>query len=357
MKIKSLHIQNFTVFEGQTLDFCDGINVFIGANSTGKTHALKAMYWLLSTPQDELQSTQGSNVPRSSLSSFLAIFRPSELNPLRLTRDPNAHLPPQTPYNFLLSIGDQCIHGEIGLNSVGWGGTYDPGSENPLFIPPREMLSVCPGFVAAWDKRESGFDKTYRNICVSLDLEPLKEGGLSPESASLIAALTEILGGPVKRDERGFYIELPDGKWLEAHLMAEGHRKLAMLVRLIANGEIAKDTILFWDEPESSMNPRLITLVAKVIRQLAAAGVQIFLATHDYLLTGELSLAAECEKDDPPTRFFAFYRPEEDPLAPVSVEVGDTIANLQHNLIVEEFAAHYDRGREAFYRRANAEEK
>ncbi len=139
-------------------------------------------------------------------------------------------------------------------------------------------------------------------------------------------------------------------------MLAEGLRKLATIAHLIRNGSLAKDSVLFWDEPETNMNPKLIPTVARTLLALASAGVQTFVATHDYLLTSEISLAAEYATDDAKgasPRFFALTRPE--PSKPVDVERGDTLANLQHNPILEEFAAHYDRERSFFYRREPTE--
>ena len=66
---------------------------------------------------------------------------------------------------------------------------------------------------------------------------------------------------------------------MEAHLVAEGLRKLASILYLILNGEINADTILFWDEPEANLNPALVKVVAKFIRVLQECGLQIFVAT------------------------------------------------------------------------------
>ena len=41
---------------------------------------------------------------------------------------------------------------------------------------------------------------------------------------------------------------------MEMPLVAEGWRKLAMLVRLIATGSLLDKGCLFWDEPESNLN-------------------------------------------------------------------------------------------------------
>ena len=361
MKIQSLHIQNFTVFEDQKFDFCDGINVFIGANATGKTHVLKTLYcaMLSGIYVPSLPSGENQEPPVTFLSDA---FRLENRDHSRLLRhdagdrkyeiDAKGRLANGRPWDRWLSSLPRELS-SLGIDSGGGSASSMDKSEKIVFIPPHEMLAAYEGFAASWERRELSFDKTYYDICRHLEPLVLKKEKLSREASDLISYLTDILGGSVIEKGGRFYLEQPTGKLLEAHLLAEGHRKLAMLVRLIANGEIEKDTVLLWDEPQSGLNPKLITKVAKAIRQLAAAGVQVFLATHDYLLTGELSLAAEYEKGGPSIRFFAFHR--ENAQEPVSVEAGGTITDLQHNPIIEEFAAHYDRERNAFYRKAQAE--
>jgi len=41
--ISRLFLKDFTCFDDCTLEFCKGINVFIGRNGTGKTYILKCM--------------------------------------------------------------------------------------------------------------------------------------------------------------------------------------------------------------------------------------------------------------------------------------------------------------------------
>ncbi len=45
--LERLTLSRFTAFEDATLSFSRGVNVFIGANATGKTHVLKLAYSLL----------------------------------------------------------------------------------------------------------------------------------------------------------------------------------------------------------------------------------------------------------------------------------------------------------------------
>ncbi len=54
-----------------------------------------------------------------------------------------------------------------------------------------------------------------------------------------------------------------NGNRLEMHLVAEGLRKLAMIARLIATGSLSESVTLFWDEPDSNLNPKIITKVRK----------------------------------------------------------------------------------------------
>lgn len=68
--------------------------------------------------------------------------------------------------------------------------------------------------------------------------------------------------------------------------MAEGLQKMATILYLCINGELKPESILFWDEPESNMNPTLISIIVDFIVELAKKyKVQVFISTHDYLLS------------------------------------------------------------------------
>ena len=120
-------------------------------------------------------------------------------------------------------------------------------------------------------------------------------------------------------------------------------------MHLIANGSLIKNAILFWDEPEANLNPKLTKIVSDFLLRLAGGGIQVFVASHDYLLTNELSLNAEfatAAATNAPIRFFAFGRTAE---GSVEVESGATLAELSKNPIMEEFEALYERERGLFY--------
>jgi predicted ATPase len=149
-----------------------------------------------------------------------------------------------------------------------------------------------------------------------------------------------MLGGDVTLENGRFHVDFGAGKH-EAHLVAEGLRKIAALVQLTGNGSINDRSVLLWDEPEANLNPRLIAKLAAALHGLAASGVQIFIATHDYLLSHKLSLLAE--HDVAPKvemRFFALHH--EGLLDPVEVESASTLVEISKNVILAEYVQHYE---------------
>ncbi len=234
-----------------------------------------------------------------------------------------------------------------GVAKMGFLNSYAPG--HAVFVPANEVLSIYPGFIAAYERRELSFDETIRDLCVDLSASPLRS--LSPPAlADVVTELDDVVGGKtVLRGDR-FYVMLSDDWLLEAAMLAEGLRKLAAVTQLIRNGSLAENGVLFWDEPETNLNPKLITVLARVLMKLAGAGIQVFIATHDYLLTSELSLAAEYQTEAgvaAKTRFFCLSR--EGSKGPVHVTSGATLAEIPDDPILAEFSAHYDRERDLFY--------
>src|SRR5680860_955616 len=69
-------------------------------------------------------------------------------------------------------------------------------------------------------------------------------------------------------------------------MTAEGFRKVGILHRLLCNGTLNPGVSgpLFWDEPESNLNPKLMKLLVQILLELTRNGQQIILATHDYVL-------------------------------------------------------------------------
>jgi len=351
----SITVRRFSAFEDLELGFSRGLNVFIGENATGKSHMMKLLYVLLAVAQRNRSATPSEAQRRweEKLHDKLAgVFRPDGDRIGRLVHrgvgrqeaKVTLHCGTDQAVGFSLSSLDR-------LRVTAMTATKVPRS---IFLPTREALAMYEGFISAYENRELSFDETYYDLCKALSGTPLR-GPRMKKARDLIEPLEEILGGRVVLKGGRFYVHSKVGEGvIEAHLLAEGYRKIASLAHLIANGSLLRNSVLFWDEPEANLNPRLVTKVVDVLRSLAAGGVQVFVSTHDYLVSQEFALAAEYRtKPTVPTRFFAFGR--QSLSAPVQVEAADRLHDLDDNAILQEFAEHYDREQELFYGRPTAQ--
>ncbi len=337
MTITRLELTDFTVFEKANFEFCPGINVLIGENGTGKSHVLKAMYAMLSAWGSNLRGEEDADLELK----LFNVFRPEDFRSL---------LRRKSLGSFRIKIVDQQNRqnqldlkpDEDTLEHPDWTSVSHAEINKPkcIFVPPREVLAMYRGFVAAYEGRELDFDETYYDLCKALSAAPLR-GARAEAVTSMLAPLEQILGGKVVLEGDRFLIKQAEGE-TEAHLAAEGLRKIASLAYLVANGALTQGSVLFWDEPEASLNPALVVKVVDFLRTLAASGVQVFLASHDFLLIHRLSQVVEYKVEPVvPVRFFSLFRSE--PGAPVQVEQADTLVDIEHNAILDEFARYYDR--------------
>jgi len=327
MPLRRLKLQDFSAFQLSEIDLVDGMNVFVGANGTGKTHVMKVMYALVESARSG-----------GELAAKLAgVFKPDEDQIGRLARRVHGlstakvilHADAQSSLGFELHT-----KGTLKTSHRAWKTTAPA-----VFLPSREILAMYEGFIAAYKERELSFDETYYDACIRLNANPIK-GARKDQAEEILGMLQSALGGHVELSGPRFYVKFRGDKArMEAHLVAEGLRKIASLERLLLNGSLTRNGFLFWDEPEANLNPRLTVVMADVLGVLAKMGIQIFVTTHDFLLARRLSVKAAMP-DQPPTRFFAFTRPSVG--APVTIHHGDQLSDLPANPMEEEFARHYD---------------
>ena len=175
----------------------------------------------------------------------------------------------------------------------------------------------------------------YHDILQRAYLPPLRKLAQAPLQKQL-DGLKAAMGGSVVIKGEEFFLDTGDG-FLEFTLLAEGLRKLALLQLLIRNGTLRPGAALFWDEPETNLNPKLLNVAMQSLLELQRAGVQIFLATHDYVVLEELNLQ---QQEDDALLFHALYRGESGDLA------CNTVSNylgIYPNVIMDTFDDLYDR--------------
>ena len=353
MPLTSLQLQNFTAFAELDLAFSPGVNILVGENGTGKTHVMKVCYAACeaSKPGAPLFHEKLVNVFLPSGRSGWRLVNKKALQERRgtlLERDKEAVSAERQPIASAEVRRDRSsIRTSMRLrqfrstrlptrDNTRWGSSPIDG----VYIPVKEMLSNAPGFLALYEKREIHFEEVYRDILLRADLPFLREQP-SEKHKSLLSLLEEQMGGSVKHYDQEFYL-MPQGvrsrsNAIEFTLLAEGFRKLGLLWLLIRNGSLREGSILFWDEPETNLNPTLLGVVVDALLELHRQGVQVFLATHNYVVLKEFDL--RMQKSDN-VLFHSFYRTEEGQIACNSTT--DYLA-IEPNPITEAYDDLYDR--------------
>ncbi len=347
--LEQLYVDNVTVFSRAVFNL-GALNVIHGANSTGKTHLLKLAYSVLgclvpppNAPPSE-RPTKGALETQLG-SRLVSVFRPDRGRLGRLARRVHGQSRAEVGAHFVgggsltLSFSTQS---DKAVRVHDLPRTWQP--QAPVFLPTRELLSVYPGFVSLYETQAVPFDATWRDTCVLLGA-PVARGPKKREIAVLLEPLEAAIGCKAVLEGDRFFVQMSDpNAKVEADLVAEGYRKLTMVARLIANGSLDDKGYLFWDEPESNLNPRLIRSLAPLLLDLASGGVQVFVATHSLFLLRELEIE-QARRDAsrlfryPLTRYFGLHATSEG----VRVDQGDALEDSGELAALDESLAQSDR--------------
>ncbi|KJR44099.1 ATP-binding protein [Candidatus Magnetoovum chiemensis] len=296
MSLAKIKLERFTAFEMLDLDLSRGINVFIGANGTGKTHLLKLAYAacdITKTKADFAEKLVRVFMPFGSVIGRLVKRQKNSTRcSIEISRK-NIKL--ETSFTNHAAVAKSAAIS--GLKS--W-------AENPVesvYIPVKEMLSNAPGFRSLYAQREIHFEEIYSDILDRAYLPALR-GPAGIERKRLLTSLQQIMEGKVTIKDDEFFLQNRQGS-LEFSLLAEGVRKLCLLWLLIQNGTLLNGSVLFWDEPETNLNPQLFGPLIEIILSLQRMDVQVLLATHDYVILKELDLR---KKKSDAVFFHSFFR-------------------------------------------------
>ena len=77
MTIKRIKLDDFTVFSNLDIEFCNGINVFIGENGCGKTHIMKVIYSACQAARNDISFSH----------KLVRVFKPDDLKISRLAKE------------------------------------------------------------------------------------------------------------------------------------------------------------------------------------------------------------------------------------------------------------------------------
>jgi len=113
-------------------------------------------------------------------------------------------------------------------------------------------------------------------------------------------------------------------------------RKLGLLWLLIRNGTLLDGSVLFWDEPETNLNPKQFGALVEILLELHRLGVPgIPGDPHDYVILKELDLRRR-KRDQ--ILFHALYR---DKTGKIDCRSTSAFLDIHPNAIAETFTDLY----------------
>ncbi|MCL2017123.1 MAG: AAA family ATPase [Defluviitaleaceae bacterium] len=232
MAIIGISIKNVLAFQQNfTADFCTGINVIIGENGVGKTTLLKALH----DSEDIYEINRTKPIP---------------------------------------SFGKEEEKSSVSLECAG-------KIDYQIYIPEKDILENARGLLPFVMKKDTAFSDIYKNVLISAQDIPTSEQ--TETQRSLGEKISNIIGGTVEwvASEGTYYTIKKTGLRVPFLREASGYKKLGYLGIQIASGQLEPGSILFWDEPENSLNPALASQLVDILLELSRSGVQIFIATHN----------------------------------------------------------------------------
>lgn len=337
MPLTKVQLKRFTAFSDLQLELCPGINVLVGANGTGKTHLMKVLYAACDSAKADVHFAE--KLMRVLLPSgrFLGRLVKRQLGSEgQEIHDPVAAVDVYRGDRRLgVRFSNRIKSPNSAYVSVTGADSWKNSSLKSTYIPVKEMLSNAPGFRSLYSEREIHFEEVYADILDRAYI-PFLRGKADVLNRRLLTRLQKAIDGKVTIKSEEFFLKNKKGT-LEFTLLAEGLRKLGLLWLLIQNGTLQNGSVLFWDEPETNLNPKLLGALMDVLLQLQRAGVQVFLATHDYVVLKEIDLRT-CDEDAVAFHSLYFDAPGE-----IACRTASNYLDIHPNAIADTFTDLYDR--------------
>lgn len=350
MKIRKLELENFMIFNHLDIRFSPNINIISGENSTGKTALIKLLYSSLKgyiNAYDSKGEFTKEKVETKVVEKFQGVFRPDRNVVGRLVNRRQGSNRTDIKVEFddrsFVTIGFSNRHEkhiEIESNQA-----LDLEKVSPVYIPPKEIISATENFGSLYADYHIAFEETYFDLARLLE-RPLRKGPNTTEQRNVIKSFEKILEGSIIQKDKNFYLKIKGAGEFEMGLVSEGYRKISTIMYLILSGSLSKNAVLFWDEPETNMNPKMIKPIVDSIIELAKMGVQVFVTTHDYFVQQCFNMVARYGKDALEYNFISLYCGED---KSIKFETADSLFGLENNAVMKEFDLLYDREQEMLY--------
>lgn len=303
--IKSIVIQNFMGYGAFRSGDFGQLNVFIGQNDTGKTALLKLLYTAVRTVDIYTKDRRERDVAlkRVLAEKLTDVYQPGKKGLGELvnkTTKEKLSVDVEFRHEWLgyadrlhFSFGDSTT---TTINDCQDTINPLPDSIRSVFIPAKEVLTPLKAIRATRDNlRMSGFDDTYLDLIRALVI-PTQKGKITEELSSVNRKLEALFEGQVEQRDDDDFVFKKGNTEFPIQLTAEGIKKIGILTTLIRNRQLNAQSVLFMDEPETALHPEAIIELAEMLTLMTKAGIQVFVATHNYFVLKQLYLCVRREK-------------------------------------------------------------
>lgn len=266
------------------------INLIIGANSSGKTFLLKALYSIIRAQEGVGRGNERKDFTEV-LSDKLYWTYQARLGDL-VSKGKDRRL------KASVTMDDNCsVAFEFGQDTnkkvTPLHNNLPTRDANSIFLPPKEVLSLGKVILKSrMQDREFGYDDTYLDLVVALQKQGQKGRNYAAFKNSR-KQLENMFEGRIEYDEKSEnWIYKKGNSKFSIHVTAEGVKKIGILDTLLGNRTLSPQSVVFIDEPESALHPTAISQLIDIVRILAENGIQFFIASHSYFVIKKLFLIA-----------------------------------------------------------------
>ncbi len=293
-KIQAVELQNYGNLPSFKYSAFSNINLIIGENATGKTFFLKALYSAIRSMEDY---KRGDDV--RSMSDILSEKLRWTFQVDRLGDLVNRSASEPLCFKMETNHAQNCMEYQFSQSTmkkvVNVTAPEAPKEGNSIFIPAKEVLSLFSVILKSREVDKAfGFDDTYYDLVKALRIAPSR-GKTHSAFSKARKELNTVINGKVDYDEgsgRWYYKNEANQKF-SIGATAEGVKKISIMDRLLGNGYINKESVIFIDELESALHPQAICSFLDMLSDIShEMGIQVFISTHSYFVIKKLFLIA-----------------------------------------------------------------
>ena len=293
-RIEELQLKNYGMIEKFCCNQFSNINLIIGENGTGKTFLLKALYSAVKSLEEYKRGDDISSINDILSEKLRWTFQVDKLGDL-VSRTAKA----KDGLDFRMKLDKMALNYQFSKSAASKVSTVEPvrnGKEgNSVFIPAKEVLSLFSVILKSREIDKSfGFDDTYYDLARALRISPSR-GKNFAVFANSRKVVGDVIDGKVDYDENSgkWYYKNKKNQKFSIGATSEGVKKIAIMDRLLANGYLNTNSIIFIDEIESALHPKAVCQFLDMIDNIAnEMGLQVFITSHSYFVIKKLLLIA-----------------------------------------------------------------